>query len=151
MISRGTARPGQVAAAQFTNEMARGAEALRGQQIGNEAGQFKLEADKQGLGALLRAFEKFKKAGTPPPTRAANTEDQETPPPPPPQATVPGVPMQPTIPTPPLPPPTIQSSIAPPEGMMPQYPERKKPKALGLDPFGFSFTAPTQGIQPPTF
>lgn len=97
MISRGTARPGQVAAAQFANEMARGAAALKGQQIGNEASQFKLEAEKQGLGALLRAYQKFMEdGGTLPATGVANNAGQKTTP----QATGPGVPMQPSITTP---------------------------------------------------
>jgi len=101
MISRGTARPGQVAAAQFASGMAGAAASLEGAKIRNEYNKLQLEAEKQGLGALLRAYQKFMEdGGTLPATGVANNAGQKTTP----QATGPGVPMQPSITTPSTPP-----------------------------------------------
>lgn len=130
MISRGTARPGQVAAAQFANEMARGAAALKGQQIGNEASQFKLEAEKQGLGKLLSVVQKFMEdGGTLPMTGVANNAGQKTTP----QATGPGVPMQPSITTPSTPP----SMSGTPQNI-----------STTLNPYGFGSTGIDLGTTP---
>lgn len=128
MISRGTARPGQVEAAKFASGMAREAEALKGQQIGNEYNQLKLEAEKQGIAKLREAYDNMVNGGTTPATGAANNAGRGTTP----QATGPGVPMQPSIATPktyPLPPDPFGTGYLP---VQPDNPFATAYKNLGL-------------------
>lgn len=59
MISRGTARPGQVAAAQFASGMAGAAASLEGAKTRNEYNKLQLEAEKQGIEKLREEYAKW--------------------------------------------------------------------------------------------
>lgn len=63
MISRGTARPGQVEAAKFAATMESQAEALKGNQVQRDYYQTKLDAERQGIAALRNAYEKAMNGG----------------------------------------------------------------------------------------
>lgn len=126
MISRGTARPGQIEAAKFAGAMAGQAEALEGAKAQREYYQNRAQAEKLGASALVNAYRKMfgeNKATTPTTNEAAKTEQA----PPTEPATGQGVPMLPSAVTPP----TLDS---PSPSSQPQNISSK------LNPYGFGAT-----------